>query len=130
MSILFFYLRVFPKRSFRIQCWAVLAFCLMTTIAFSLVSIFQCQPVTYVWNKDIHGKCVNYNTVSWVHAGMNILQDIIIAVLPIQELWTLQLSLRKRLGLYAMFGVGSMLVSFHTLILFSSFILNSAKPSY
>ena len=112
VSILFFYLRVFPRRYFRIQCWLVLGFCLITTVVFALVSVFQCQPVSYVWNKDVRpGKCLNYNTVAWFHAGMNILQDIIIVVLPIQELRTLQLSFRKRLGLYAMFGVGSMLVT-------------------
>lgn len=108
VSLLFFYLRVFPKKSFRIACWITMAFCAASGIAFALVTIFQCHPIIYVWRKDLRGKCVNYNSAAWANAVINILQDIIIILLPMNELRHLQLNGRKKIGMYAMFGVGSL----------------------
>lgn len=85
-----------------------MAFCALSAIAFVLTTIFQCTPVSYVFDKDLPGKCVNYNIVAWVHAAINIVQDIIIIVLPIPEVWPLQLTTKKKLGVSAMFGVGGL----------------------
>lgn len=107
LSVMTFYLQVFPTRSFRIQCWAVMAFCVASAFAFLLVTIFQCHPISYVWNKNIRGgKCVNFNLATWVNGGVNILQDILIVGLPISEVRTLKLGRRQKVGLYAMFGLG------------------------
>jgi hypothetical protein len=46
--------------------------------------------------------------VAWVNAVINILQDLIIILLPMNELRHLQLNGRKKIGMYAMFGVGSL----------------------
>ncbi len=87
-----------------------MAFCAASGIAFAIVTVFQCHPIIYVWKKDLKGKCVNYNSVAWANAAVNILQDVIIIVLPMNELRHLQLNTRKKIGMYAMFGVGSLLV--------------------
>ena len=109
ISLLLFYLRVFPKRSFRILCWATLLFCVLSSIAFILVTVFQCAPIRYVWDKNIEGgKCLNYNAVAWANAAINIFQDLIIVVLPIRETMSLQLSLKQKVGLVAMFFVGGL----------------------
>jgi len=107
-SILFFYLRVFPKPSFRVACWATIAFCAASTVAFTLVTVFQCHPINFVWRKDLKGKCIDYNSVAWTNAGINIVQDIIIILLPMRELRPLQLSRKKKILMYAMFGVGGL----------------------
>ena len=127
VSILFFYLRVFPRKSLRIACWATMAFCGASAVAFALVTIFQCHPIIYIWSKDIKGgRCVNYNSVAWANAAINIFQDIMIILLPMNELRHLQLTRKKKVGMYAMFGVGglsvpfSLAVSFHKL---QSFLL-------
>ena len=121
VSLLFFYLRVFPARPFRIACWGTMAFCAATGITFALVTIFQCHPINYVWNKNIDGKCVNFNSVAWANAAINIFQDIIIILLPMNELRQLKLSNRKKIGMYAMFGVGGLLV--YLVILFPVVLL-------
>jgi hypothetical protein len=87
-----------------------MAFCATTGMAFALVTAFQCHPIIYVWRKDLKGRCVNYNSVAWANAAINILQDIIIILLPMNELRNLQLNARKKIGMYAMFGVGGLLV--------------------
>jgi hypothetical protein len=90
----------------------MITYCVASTIVFVLVTIFQCKPIEHVWNKDLQGgRCVNYNAVAWANAAINIQQDILIIILPINALRRLHLCLKKKIGMYAMFGVGSLCVS-------------------
>lgn len=115
-SILLFYLQVFPLRSFRIQCWSVMGFCAVCSLVFTIVTIFQCHPLSYAWNKNIHGTCIDYNRAAWANAAFNILQELLILALPISEIRKLQLERKKKIGLYIMFGLGGLWVSVNTSI--------------
>ena len=110
VSILFFYLRVFPKKSFRLLCWLMIGFCASSVLVFVLVTIFQCQPVSFAWNNSFSGggECVDYNAAAWANASINIVQDILIVLLPMNELRALQLGRMKKIGVYALFGVGGL----------------------
>ena len=88
-----------------------MGFVAASTLTYTLVTSFQCHPIIYVWRKDLKGKCVNYNSVAWSNAAINIFQDIIIILLPMNELRHLQLSRKKKIGMYAMFGVGGLFVT-------------------
>ena len=90
----------------------MIGFCALSVFAFVLVTIFQCHPVSFAWDKTSadRGKCVNYNAAAWANAGINILQDILIVALPMGELTALQLGKMKKIGIYAMFGVGGLSV--------------------
>lgn len=106
VSILFFYLRVFPDHSFRRICYVFMAFVSCCSVVFVVTALFQCKPMAYTWDKSLTGKCFNYNALAWVSAGVNVIQDLIIVALPIQRLRKLQLDFKKRVQLYMMFGVG------------------------
>lgn len=108
LSLLFFYLNVFPRKAFRTACFSTIGFVLACMVAFILAGVFQCSPISHAWRLDIAGKCINYNAVAWANAGTNIFQDIIIILLPIRELRNIQISSRKMKQLYLMFGVGSL----------------------
>jgi hypothetical protein len=110
LSVIFFYLRIFPKKSFRTLCWLMIGFCTSSMLAFALVTIFQCRPISFAWDTGAtrEGNCIDYNAAAWANAGVNILQDILIVVLPINELRALQLGRTKKIGVYAMFGVGGL----------------------
>lgn len=88
----------------------MIGFCTLSALAFVLVTIFQCQPVSFAWDKSSRsgGRCVDYNAAAWANAGVNILQDILIVILPMNELRALQLGRMKKLGVYAMFGAGGL----------------------
>lgn len=111
LSIIFFYLRIFPKRSFRTSCWLLMTFCTASAITFSVVTVFQCRPIQFVWKKDAGGKCLNYNAATFANASVNIIQDILILFIPISEVRHLQLTRKKKIGMYAMFSVGGLYVN-------------------
>ncbi|OTA59298.1 hypothetical protein K449DRAFT_113599 [Hypoxylon sp. EC38] len=109
VSILFFYLKVFPKRSFRIWTWVLIGINLVYAITYDFLLIFQCNPISGAWkfwDGEFEAKCISINVLGWSAAAINIALDVAVIVLPLPELFGLSLSLRKRLQIIAMFAVG------------------------
>lgn len=50
--------------------------------------------------------CINQNLFYYFAAAVNIGSDLMIALIPIPQLWKLNLTLKKRLLLSTIFGVG------------------------
>ncbi|KAL4810250.1 hypothetical protein BDV18DRAFT_166678 [Aspergillus unguis] len=111
ISILCFYLRVFPRRSFRIATYVTIALNVVYILVFDLVTALQCSPVEGAWLQwDLtHAgrfHCRNINAQSWAAAVVNIVLDVTVILLPLRELWVLNLSLRKKLFVMCMFSLG------------------------
>jgi hypothetical protein len=107
MSILLFYLRIFPRRAFRITTYLVLGFVALSGIVILFLQIFQCSPIAYNWDRSINGgKCLNINVLSYSHAGMTIVQDFAILLLPIPELVLLKMERNKKIGIILVFQIG------------------------
>ena len=86
-----------------------MAFCVVSLMTFTIVTILQCHPLSYVWNKNLKdGRCINFNSVTWANGAINIFQDLLIIALPISEVRKLQLGRQKKIGLYIMFGLGGL----------------------
>ncbi|KAM3067564.1 hypothetical protein ACMFMF_009563 [Clarireedia jacksonii] len=109
LSLLVFILRIFPARSFRIACYCVCAFTIAIGLTFIMTTIFSCDPIPYFWTKwdgVVLGKCNDVNLQTYIAAGFNIVQDFTILLLPLPELWKLQVSVKKKVQLFFMFSVG------------------------
>ena len=52
--------------------------------------------------------CIDQNLFYYCAAAANISSDVMIALIPIPQLWKLNLTLKKRLLLWSVFGVGFM----------------------
>ena len=111
LTLLFFFLRIFPKPLIRRLLWATVAFNCLWGAAFVIVAIFQCQPISYYWTSwdksDRPGKCININALAWSNAIISIALDIWMLALPLFEIFHLQLSWRKKLSVAVMFCVGT-----------------------
>jgi hypothetical protein len=108
MSILFLYLRIFPSKSFRLATYMTMAFIIVQTIALVFVVSFQCTPVDSYWDITIPGKCIHSQAFVYAAAGLSILEDLVIMLLPVMELKALKLDLKKKLALAFMFALGSL----------------------
>ncbi len=51
MSLLFFFLRIFPSPPVRRVLWATVAFNVVYCVAFTCVAVFQCRPIDFYWTK-------------------------------------------------------------------------------
>lgn len=110
ISILFFYLRVFQLRWFRNAVWVTMFMVAAWGVAFSLVIVFQCHPISGAWDRTVPSKCLPLNAIAYSSAAISIAQDILILGLPVTQLLGLQMNLRKKLNVLAMFGIGAMFV--------------------
>lgn len=109
ISILLFYLKIFPARKIRIMCWVLIGLNAAYFIAFELVSIFQCRPIAgawKAWDGEFKAKCNNINMQGWMAAVGNIILDLATMILPLPELIGLSLSLKKKIQILLMFSVG------------------------
>ena len=109
-SFLFFYLRIFPDKKFRVHVLVALSLNVLLGFIYILINVLQCIPLDVIWNewdKDTHdAKCIDMNAVAWTHGAFNIALDVWILVLPLRQIKFLKLSWRKKLGIMLMFGVG------------------------
>jgi hypothetical protein len=113
LSLLFFYLRIFPSKGVRKVLWGTVAFICINGITFALVAIFQCQPIHHFWTKwdgdpKHTGKCASVNGVAWSNGAINIASDFLILGVPLSQLRGLNLDWKKKIGVGMMFGVGAL----------------------
>ena len=105
LSILSFYLTIFGiNKTFR---WAVYATMTLTTL-YLLVSFF-----TYVFHCGVRSwegtqtNCLDGITQEIAIGGFNIATDLTILLLPLPQLWGLQLNRSRKIGLFIVFLLGS-----------------------
>ncbi|OJD24768.1 hypothetical protein ACJ73_03866 [Blastomyces percursus] len=110
VSILFFYLRIFPSHKFKIACYVVMGITIAYGTALVFAALFQCNPVHLAWEhwdgEHTNYKCSNINLIGWLSAAINIVLDIVIITLPVKQLLGLSLSVKKKIHILLMFGVG------------------------
>lgn len=109
LSILLFYLAVFPYEQFLRVVHATLVFTVGVGIAYIVAITLQCQPISYnwtAWDGEHTGHCYNLNAAAWANAGVNIGLDMWILALPVAKVVRLNISWKKKLSVCAMFAVG------------------------
>ncbi|KKA27663.1 hypothetical protein TD95_001251 [Thielaviopsis punctulata] len=110
LSILFFYLRIFPGNGVRKLLWGCVGFDLCYGVAFVAAAIFQCQPISYFWTKwsgETTGTCMSINHMAWANAALSIIMDIAMLAIPLSQLRELKLHWKKKLGVALMFCIGT-----------------------
>lgn len=105
-SILFQYRRIFQAdRARKIILGLILWLALYALFCLGS-SIFTCWPVSKYWNDDIPGGCINRSNLHYAIAGFNILNDLIILLVPVPWLRGLQVTFRAKIVLIGVFTCG------------------------
>lgn len=109
MSILVFYLRLFPMRSSRhavyVLMFSICGLCFSTLV----IVIFQCKPIALAWDKTIEGgSCIDMVAFFRYSIIPDIITDVAMLILPLPIVWNLHASITQRVGLTATFLTGSM----------------------
>ncbi|PMD46691.1 hypothetical protein L207DRAFT_561974 [Hyaloscypha variabilis F] len=110
-SIVAFYLRLGSIDStLRRVCYGTFAFIAVLWIVSQSVAILQCLPINANWDifTVTHKKCINTLVYFYINAGVNILLDMWILVMPIKTLTQIKRPKRDKIILMAIFGVGGL----------------------
>ncbi|KAL2068978.1 hypothetical protein VTL71DRAFT_15316 [Oculimacula yallundae] len=109
ISILMFYLRLFPSQTFKYWCISLLAVVTLVMVTFQFMVLFQCWPINFNWHGwkgEMEGKCLNIQAEIYASSSLNIILDVAILVLPLPWLFRLQIGLRRKINVILMFSLG------------------------
>lgn len=87
-----------------ISIWANVIF--YTALFFTYV--FQCWPRERIWNTAVSGSCLSPTSSNLAAGTLNLISDIEALLLPFWALWHLNMPVKRKLAVFAVFGVGSM----------------------
>ena len=115
LAILLFYLRLFPNTWMRKAFYIIGAWDTLWTISTVLVTIFQCHPVDYFWNRTLRGGgCINSDAFYFLSSVTSTVSVITVLCLPLPIVWKLQVSTSKKTGLAISFTIGALCVALKT----------------
>jgi hypothetical protein len=128
LSIQFFFLRIFTSELSQRMLWGTIVFTALWGAASVAAVLGQCIPASFNWTKwdGLHeGHCVSISGLTWSHAVISIVIDLWMLALPLWQIRSLNLSLKKKIGVGLMFFVGTAdtiisIVRLYSLIIFTS----------
>lgn len=106
VSIVLQYLRITIDKDVKKACRLLLWFIFLNCFATWITGIFTCYPVAKFWDDRIPGGCVNKPALWYANAAINILQDVVLILLPIFILRKLMMPRREKIGLCIILGLG------------------------
>ncbi|RSM19195.1 hypothetical protein CDV31_001871 [Fusarium ambrosium] len=109
LSIGWFLLRVTTSKVHRWVIYLAMMSTTLSGIIFFFVTLFQCSPMSYFWNEEQSGKCVNVNVVialATLYSVFAVISDFIFALLPGLIVWKLQLHKKTKLMLIPLLAMG------------------------
>ncbi|CZT05348.1 related to integral membrane protein PTH11 [Rhynchosporium agropyri] len=108
VALVIFYKRIAARTRLQTVYNVVLGVLAVTWAVIFFDIIFQCYPIERKWTSDPNNQCskkasdINY----WITILSNILLDVVIIILPISMVAKLQMPLKQKLGVGAMFALG------------------------
>ncbi|KAM5356946.1 hypothetical protein ACJ41O_003592 [Fusarium nematophilum] len=109
LSIAWFLLRLTARR---IQSWVIYCASLLSVLAgvvFFFVSLFQCKPISFFWDKDQPGACIKVDVIialAYLYSAFSVITDFTFALLPGFLIWNLKLNNRTKVALTALITMG------------------------
>lgn len=113
LSILLQYLGIFvPNRKTNMRMFIAVWTVIATMFVFYLIdlafNIFICRPRDKYWNLLKPGSCYSMVILMQATALFNVISDFFILLLPIPTIWKLQIDLKRKLLIFAVFATGMM----------------------
>lgn len=114
LSILLLFLRIFVPNgrsttyyTIHVLIWLNLFF----YIANVPIEIWPCIPRKKLWTPSLPGHCLNNERVFVAGGAINVVSDFAILLLPVVLISRLQMPLKKKIGVSAIFATGFLYVS-------------------
>ncbi|KAF2020201.1 hypothetical protein BU24DRAFT_477348 [Aaosphaeria arxii CBS 175.79] len=131
ISILLFYRRLSTNAVSKTLIWSLrisIGFIASYSVAFTIVPIFICNPVSAFWDQVNHAKiakgykytCLNEGADVFAAGVIAAAQDLITAILPTFIYWKLQMPFRQKVLLFCIFAIGYGVVALSALRAYAS----------
>lgn len=114
ISIGYFLLRIAVKKVHQWTIYAAMAISAVAGLAFFFVTLFQCTPANYFWDKyipGVEGVCIPSDVVvglAFLYSVFSVISDFTFALLPAFLLWDLKLKRRTKFAIIPLLAMGCM----------------------
>ncbi|KAH7111800.1 hypothetical protein B0J11DRAFT_190415 [Dendryphion nanum] len=127
-AFLLFYLRLSPSSIFRLLVYVGMGLNESIFIITIFITCFQCVPFDEILHPGTHPNavCLAKLVLLIVPSILNILEDFYILILPIPTIWSLQMSVRRRIAVLLVIGFGACSALIACFRLIPLFELNSS----
>lgn len=106
-GVLLFYLRLSREGKVRTATWILFVMNFAIWIACGIPGTIGCWPVSFFWNKEQSGKCIDLAILYYANASLNIIMDVSTVLLPFPLIITSQsLSFWKKVRVMSLLCVG------------------------
>ena len=115
LALLTIMLRIFsPDRQKVMIIYASITILLLYYIPALFIKIFFCKPISTYWlGPDVTGgSCLDQRSVIIADSAISIASDLWILILPVPMLWSLQMSLKRKLRVVGILGAGGLATGF------------------
>jgi membrane-anchored glycerophosphoryl diester phosphodiesterase (GDPDase) len=103
ISIGIFLLRVAVNKIHRTIILTVMGLSVLTGCVFFFVTLFQCSPISFFWDRQLPGgKCVNVYVIiglTYLYSAVSAICDFTFGILPIFMVWNLNMARDAKLML-------------------------------
>ncbi|KAH8900843.1 hypothetical protein GQ53DRAFT_863589 [Thozetella sp. PMI_491] len=102
LSIGYFLLRITVQRLHRWIVYGIMLVTVVTGLVFFFVTMLQCMPLSYFWNKNQAGTCINVEIIialTYMYSVFSVTCDFTFALFPIVLIMNLQMNLRTKIAL-------------------------------
>ncbi|KZL64382.1 integral membrane protein, partial [Colletotrichum incanum] len=111
MAILWLYTRIFATAQFKRWSRILMGITGAYGVAFLILFMSRCSPMSQQWAPVPDGHCRDITIDQIVSVTINIVVDIAMTALPMPALWGLQMPLRNKIAVSAMFGMGFLTIA-------------------
>ncbi|KAK8092001.1 hypothetical protein PG997_002362 [Apiospora hydei] len=108
ISIGIFLLRITVVKVHKWIIYVVLFLSVITGVVFFFVTLLQCQPLYYFWDKDNPGTCVSPSIIAaltYLYSAFSVLCDFTFALLPLHMIMGLQMRKSIKYSLVPILGM-------------------------
>ncbi|KAI8937961.1 hypothetical protein NX059_005643 [Plenodomus lindquistii] len=109
LSIGFLLLRISIRRLHTYIIYAAMLTSIVAGGTFFFVCLFQCNPVSFMWNKRQQGTCIQNSVITvlgYIYSIFSIISDFTFAIIPGFLVWHLQLKRRAKIALIPLITMG------------------------
>ncbi|KAF4987656.1 hypothetical protein FGRMN_10247 [Fusarium graminum] len=112
ISLLFFYLRLSPERSFRLVIQTLIGLFALYALIYAMISLFGCRPIKASWDlaAQATGECVDKFGFFLAASVANVVMDLVILLLPLRIVIPLQIPRRQKMSLLFLFTTGGFVI--------------------
>ncbi|KAE8139007.1 hypothetical protein BDV38DRAFT_270203 [Aspergillus pseudotamarii] len=104
LSLLLLYRRIFVSSRFLNIVYAIGTIISVWAIIMTFLAIFNCKPISAFWTGQ--GKCIPFKQFAVGYAIVNITTDLAVWLMPIPNMWKLQLPTAQKVALTLIFVLG------------------------